>query len=258
MKENLSDLIEKLHICIVIPTYNNDKTLLSVIQSVLSVTENVIVVNDGSTDSTSKILNTLSDQITILEQQFNKGKGCALKVGFKEAMRRHFDYVLTMDADGQHKASDIQYFVNVIQQNPNSLIVGSRQMNHVNMPQKNTFANQFSNFWFTIQTAHQLPDTQSGFRIYPLQKMGKMRWFTNRYEMELEILVRCAWKDIRIIPMPIDVYYPPKSERVSHFRPCVDFTRISLLNTVLCVAAILYGYPSIFIRKLLKLILKNA
>ena len=74
---------------------------------------------------------------------------------------------------------------------------------------------------------------------------------TSRYEAELELLVRSAWRNIELIPLPINVYYPPEGERVSHFRPSRDFTRISLLNTFFCFAAILYGYPSMLIRKIL-------
>ena len=82
--------------------------------------------------------------------------------------------------------------------------------------------------------------------------MGNMRLFTSRYEAELELLVFSAWRGIDIVPLPIHVYYPPAEERVSHFRPGPDFARISLLNTCLCFIAILYGYPSMFIRKVLK------
>jgi hypothetical protein len=81
--------------------------------------------------------------------------------------------------------------------------------------------------------------------------MGKMRLITSRYEAELEMLVRSAWRNIPIIPIPINVFYPSQEERVSFFRPGKDFTRITILNTFFCFAAILYGYPSMLIRKLL-------
>lgn len=133
--------------------------------------------------------------------------------------------------------------------NPDALLMGSRGLKQDNMPQKNTFANKFSNFWFTVQTGRRLPDTQTGYRLYPLRKMGDMRLITTRYEGELELLVRSAWRNIEIRPIPIRVYYPPAEERVTHFRPLQDFTRISILNTFFCFAAILYGYPSMLIRK---------
>jgi len=243
-------IIRELEICVLIPAYNCEKTITTVVESVLQYTSDVIVVNDGSTDNTENILSSFGERITLISYRKNKGKGYALKQGFDEASKRGFSHVLTMDSDGQHLAEDIQIFVDAISLCPNRLIVGSRSFDHPNMPQGNIFANKFSNFWFTLQTAHKLPDTQSGYRLYPLKKMKKMRPFTNRYEAELELLVRCAWKGIRIDSVAIQVHYPAKEERISHFRPKKDFFRISLLNTLFCLLAVIYGYPSMLIRRL--------
>ena len=236
--------------CIIIPTYNNERTLAEVVRSVRTVCDDVMVINDGSTDSTSQIIKEFGDSIIAIEYTPNRGKGFALKTAFREAVRRGYDYAITMDSDGQHLVEDLSVFYQEIQQYPDSLLIGSRGMDHPNMPQKNNFANKFSNFWFGLQTAHKLPDTQSGYRLYPLRKMGRMHLFTNRYETELEILVRSAWRGIRLLPVPIHVYYPPKEERVSHFRPSVDFLRISILNTIFCILAIVYGYPSMLVHKI--------
>ena len=238
--------------CIIIPTYNNERTLAEVIRSVRTVCDDVMVINDGSTDSTSQIIKEFGDSIIAIEYTPNRGKGHALKTAFREAVQRGYDYAITMDSDGQHLVDDLPVFYQEIKQHPDSLLIGSRGMDHPNMPQKNTFANKFSNFWFAVQTGRRLPDTQSGYRLYPLAKMGNMRLITSRYEGELEMLVRSAWRNIPIVAVPVKVYYPPEGERVSHFRPARDFTRISLLNTFFCFAAILYGYPSMLIRKLLK------
>jgi len=239
-----------LEICVLIPAFNCEKTIAAVVNSVLQYTSDVIVVNDGSTDNTENILSSFGKRIISISYKKNKGKGYALKQGFYEANKRGFSYILTMDSDGQHLAEDIPTFVDAISLCPNRLIVGARSFNHPNMPQENIFANKFSNFWFSLQTAHKLPDTQTGYRLYPLKKMGKMKPFTNRYEAELELLVRCAWKGIRIDSVDIQVHYPAKEERVSHFRPKKDFFRISLLNSLFCLLAIIYGYPSMLIRGL--------
>ncbi len=238
------------NICVVIPTYNNDKTLAQIIESVLKYALPVIVVNDGSTDKTSNILASYTEKITVVSYEKNKGKGYALSQGFDCAVKKGFQYALTMDSDGQHFASDISKFEKTVEQYPDTLIVGNRNLTQDNMPKKNTFANKFSNFWFAVQTGKRLPDTQTGFRLYPLAKMKNLRPFTSRYEAELEMLVRCAWRGIRIISLPIQVYYAPEGERISHFRPGVDFVRISLLNTIFTILAIIYGYPSMFIRGL--------
>ncbi len=238
-------------ICVVVPVYNNAGTLKSVVDDVLCYCGNVIVVNDGSTDNIGEVLSEFSERgITTVDYSDNMGKGYALSEGFKKALSLGYDYVVTIDSDGQHFASDIPLFIKTLSDNPNALIVGSRKFGSENMPSANTFANRFSNFWFTVQTSIRLPDTQTGYRLYPVRKMPKMKFVTKRYESELEMLVRCAWKGIKIIPIPVGVYYAPEGERVTHFRRGKDFFRISVLNTILTLCAILYGYPSMLIHKI--------
>lgn len=246
------ELAQALRLCVIIPTYNNRDTILKVIEDVYEYCHDIFVVCDGSTDGTKARVEQCSLPIQQLAYTPNKGKGTALATGFREAQQQGFRYALTIDADGQHYASDIPAFLDAITSSPDTLLLGSRGLQHSNMPSKNTFANRFSNFWFTLQTGKQLPDTQTGFRLYPLHKMGKMHLLTSRYEAELELLVRAAWRNIPIRAIPIRVYYPPLHERVSFFRPAQDFTRISLLNTFFCLAAIVYGYPSMLIRRILK------
>lgn len=242
-------LLKEMGICVIIPTYNNAGTITQVIHSVSEYCDDIFVVCDGPTDGTEELVRQCATPVHVIAYQPNKGKGTALVSGFREALKLGFRYAITLDSDGQHYASDIPAFVQTIAEHPDALLIGSRGLKHDNMPQKNTFANKFSNFWFTVQTGKKLPDTQTGYRLYPLRKMGKMRLITSRYEAELEMLVRSAWRNIPIIPIPIKVYYPPQEERVSFFRPGKDFTRISILNTFFCFAAILYGYPSMLIRK---------
>jgi len=237
------EILESLSICVVIPTYNNRGTILDVIRDVQTYCNDIIVVCDGPTDGTEELVRSEGERVTVVAYSPNKGKGAALMAGFAEARRHGFRYAITMDSDGQHYASDIPLFAEQIAMTPDALVIGSRGLKHDNMPQKSTFANRFSNFWFTVQTGIRLPDTQTGYRLYPVKRMGKMRLATSRYEAELELLVRSAWRNIPIIPVNIRVYYPPQSERVSHFRPGRDFLRISLLNTVLCFVALFYGYP---------------
>ncbi|MBP7076657.1 MAG: glycosyltransferase family 2 protein [Bacteroidales bacterium] len=250
--DNINSRFKNRKTAVVIPTYNNAVTLSKVIESVLQYTSDVIVVNDGSTDNTSDILAEYSQKLQVISYLPNKGKGFALKTAFLYATEKSYTNVITIDSDGQHSASDLPLFFEAAERYPDSLIVGSRNLNQENMAGKSTFANRFSNFWFTLQTFIKLPDTQSGFRLYPLNKMGNMRIFTRRYETELEILVFSAWRGIKLIPIPISVYYAPTSEKVSHFRPFHDFFRISVLNTVLVFLAIVYGYPSMLLRRLFK------
>lgn len=249
MEANLPEMGSRLDFCIIIPTYNNSKTLKRVLDSVLNYTSQIIVVNDGSTDATFEILKEYS-QILPIHFPKNCGKGIALRKGFQKAIALGYDYAITIDSDGQHFASDIPNFLSAIEKEGETLLIGSRNMKQQGVPGKSSFGNNFSNFWFWFETGIRLTDTQSGFRLYPLNGIpGK--YVTNKFEFEIEIIVRSAWKGIPVKNIPIEILYDPK-ERVSHFRPFKDFTRISILNTVLVVIALFYIKPRDFFRTLKK------
>lgn len=244
--------LDELNIVIVVPTYNNAKTIGGVLADIKQYANHIIVVNDGSTDDTAQILSEI-EGIEIITHQHNCGKGTALKNGLCKAKDYGYRYAITIDSDGQHFASDIPTFVEEIERTPDNLLVGARNIQADNMPGKNTFANKFSNFWFKLETGVKLPDTQSGYRLYPLQLMNVQKWYyTAKYEFELEALVFASWAGVEVRNIPINVYYPPEGERVSHFRPWRDFTRISILNTILVLIALLWIYPRNFCRKLTK------
>ncbi|MBM3404265.1 MAG: DUF2062 domain-containing protein [Bacteroidetes bacterium] len=233
--------------CVLIPTYNNQQQLAKVIDGVLKYTHQVIVVNDGSTDQTQEILSNYPSLVTI-HLPVNKGKGFAIRTGFKAAIEHGYDYAITMDSDGQHQPADLPAFLDKLEEEPEAIIVGARNMEQDSVPGTSSFGHRFSNFWFRVDTGIKLPDTQSGFRLYPLHLLEKVHFFTSRFEFEVEVLVRSAWKEIRITSVPIHVYYPPKELRVTHFRKFTDFARISLLNAVLFFNAILFIKPFQFIR----------
>ena len=234
----------------VIPTYNNEKTVARVIADVRRYCAHVLVVNDGSTDSTAQIL--AAEGVGTISYAPNRGKGYAIRRALRYAEEHGYRYMITIDSDGQHFASDIPKFVEEIEKTPDALLVGARNLRSDNMPGKNTFANKFSNFWFRVETGMRLDDTQSGFRLYPVRRMKGMRFLTRRYEFEVEVLVRAAWRGIAVRNIPVNVFYPEKDERVTHFRPGKDFTRISILNTFLVLGALLFDYPWRFLRSLTK------
>lgn len=210
----------------------------------------IIVVNDGSDDGTEEVVDRLPDNVIKVSYAQNRGKGYALAQGFRKAMSMGFTHVITLDADGQHFAADIPKFIDAMTKHPKAIIVGCRNLTEDNMPRQSTFANKFSNFWFWLQTGVHLPDTQGGYRLYALSAIHGMRLLTARYEAELELLVFASWQGESLETIPVRVYYPPKEERVSHFRPVYDFARISVLNTVLCLATLVYGLPCRIIRKI--------
>lgn len=234
---------DNLNFCVIVPTYNNIGTVAKVITDIYKYCTHIIVVDDGSNDGTSDVLANLDIPVNVVSHKVNKGKGAALVTGFKEAKMQGYTHAITIDADGQHFADDIPAFIDKCSECSNGIIVGCRNLNEENMPKQNTFANRFSNFWFHLQTGINLNDTQSGFRLYPLSILNSFKFITSRYESELELLVFSAWQGVEISSIPIKVYYPPEEKRVSHFHPFFDFCRISILNTVLTLGALVYYWP---------------
>jgi glycosyltransferase involved in cell wall biosynthesis len=232
-----------------VPTYNNAKTLTALLAELRLFKTDIIVANDGSTDNTAYILGQFPEMYAVSYSP-NKGKGFALRCGFREAVKRGYDYAISIDSDGQHFPKDIPAFLLALEKNPGALIIGARNMDQSTVPSKSSFGHRFSNFWYRVETGISLPDTQSGFRLYPVSSLQSMRFFTRRFEFEIEVIVRAAWKGIPVIAVPVSVYYAPPEERVSHFRPFTDFTRISILNTLLVLITFLYIKPRDLLRRL--------
>jgi len=229
--------------CVIIPSYNNHKTLKNIIDGVLVYTNDIIIVNDGSTDSTPEILKEFP-QLHQIHIPKNVGKGNALRRGFEYATTLGFQYAITIDSDGQHFPKDIAVFVEALdgEENNNVLLIGARNMSQENVPKKSSFGNKFSNFWFWFETGISLEDTQSGFRLYPLTYISDITFFTKKFEFEIEVIVKAAWNGTKVKNVPINVLYD-EEERVSHFRPFRDFTRISILNTWFVLLTLFYIKP---------------
>ena len=233
-------------ICAVIPTYGNSRTVADVVRRTLAQGLGVIVVDDGSEIPVEGLLEGLP--ALVVRHQENQGKGRALRTGLTAARKGGYRFAVTLDADGQHSPEDIPLLLGSAGER--TLVVGSRRLDAEGMPAGNSFANRFSNFWFALQTLRRLPDTQTGFRLYPLEDLPPLWILTSRYEAELTLLVFSAWKGISLVPVPVQVSYP--EDRVTHFRPFWDFFRISVLNTVLCLLALIYGYPRMLLTRLLR------
>ena len=247
-KQNITDL----NFCVLIPTYNNERTLKHVIDGVLHFTQNIIVVNDGSTDTTLQILEAYL-QFQQIHIKKNKGKGNALRIGFKHAEALGYNFAITIDSDGQHLPEDIPVFINELEKrnNKNTLLIGARNMNQEDVPKKSSFGNKFSTFWFWVETGIKLQDTQSGFRLYPLKELKKLKFYTSKFEFEIEVIVKAAWNGVSVQNIPIQILYH-QTNRVSHFRPFKDFTRISILNTWFVIVTFLYIKPRNLFRRIKK------
>ena len=236
-----------------IPTYNNAGTIVDVVLRTQAFCQDIFVVLDGCTDDTRLKLEALDRRPELVVLEKNRGKGIALREGFRRALAAGFSYAVTLDADGQHYPEDLPLFLEASRRHPGALIVGRRTgMEAAVRSRGSRFANSFSNLWFFLQTLIPLKDTQTGYRLYPLKHLGCTGLLTSRYEAELELLVFSAWRGVKIVSQDVRVVYPPAGERVSHFRPFLDFARISLLNVVLCILAVCYGLPLTILRFILR------
>lgn len=224
-------------VLVAVPVYNHAATLRAVVLGLLERHPHVLVVDDGSDDLGPEILAGLP--VRTIRHDRNRGKGAAIRTAAAEARRMGMSHIVTIDADGQHNPADLPLFLEAIALDPLAVIVGARDFSTENVPGASRFGRSFSNFWLRVQTGVILSDVQSGYRAYPLTVLENLRCAEDRYSFEVEVLVRAAWAGFRLREVHIRVYYPPRGERVSHFRAIMDNVRISLLNTRLTIRAIM-------------------
>lgn len=209
---------------VVIPVYNHGITVKAVVLKALKLGFPVIVVDDGSTDITPCQLRGLSG-IRVITHEQNAGKGAALMTGFKAAAEMA-DFAVTMDADGQHFPEDALAMIAAVPKGKKPLVTGYRkQMENEWVPWTSRMGRRFSNMWITASGGPAIRDSQSGFRIYPLPETLELKTQARRYQFEVEVLVKAHRNKISVIEVPIHVAYP--ADRVSHFRPFIDFLRNS-------------------------------
>lgn len=221
-----------INVLIVIPTFNNLKTLRTVIEKAISTGLKVLVVNDGSTDGGPETLKGLS--AARLDFTVNRGKGTAILSAAEWAAANGFSHIITVDADGQHNPGDALKFQELIRKNPWSVIIGNRQFGG-RVPFSSRFGRKFSNMWVWITTGWRVPDSQSGFRAYPVAALQKVICRGRRYDFEVEILVRGVWAGLSIVNTDIPVHYSEETIKASHFKPFRDNARISWTYTQLVI-----------------------
>ena len=251
-RSSLEHKMKTLKICVIIPTYNNERTLKTVIDGLLEITKDLIIINNSATDATFRILKTYTE-ITQIFLTKNKGNGNALRIGFKKAEVLGYDFAVTLKPDGQYYLEDIAVFVNQLEfeTNKNLLLIGSTNRDQKTVSSRMSFTNKLSIFLYKLQTGIQLKNTQSGFRLYPLNELNNIKFFTTKSEFEIETIVKAAWRGISVKNVPVKVSIDPQ-ERATHFKSIKGFLRISLLNAWFILIAFLYIKPRDLIREFRK------
>jgi glycosyltransferase involved in cell wall biosynthesis len=214
------------HVWCVIPVYNNGGTVKAVAQACRAQLRHVVVVDDGCTDV--DVTELLSDlDVTVLVHAENRGKGQALLTALDFIHEQGGEWMLCVDADGQHHAEDIPRFFAPMQENPTAIVVGARDFSVPNVPGGSKFGRKFSNFWVKLECGAMVSDSQSGFRAYPVELLRQMRFRGARYDFEVEVLTKAVWYGLSIVDVPIQVTYLPKEERISHFDQWRDNLRLT-------------------------------
>jgi glycosyltransferase involved in cell wall biosynthesis len=216
--------MDKDRFAVVIPVYNHEGKVAQVVREALKLHLPLFVVDDGSTDSTYDRIKDISS-ITIIRHDKNRGKGAAILTGFAAAAPSA-DWVVTMDADGQHHPENARDLIRAVPKGKRPVVVGRREgMDHLHVPWKSRFGREFSNFWVRASGGPDIEDTQSGFRLYPLPEAMCLNVRAQRFQFEVEVLVRARLQGIPVLETPIPVTYASGDERVSHYRGVVDFCR---------------------------------
>jgi glycosyltransferase involved in cell wall biosynthesis len=211
-------------VAVLIPAYDCAATIAAVVAAARTHAARVLVVDDGSRDDTAACAATAGADVLRLGE--NRGKGAALRAGLARLADGGVRRALSMDGDGQHLGAEIPRLLAASDAAPTALIIGARRVDGQQVRPIKLFGNRFANRWVEIACGCALPDTQSGFRIYPLPETLWLGARAERFAFETEVLIRAARVGMEIRSVPVAVYYPPPDQRVSHYRPWRDTLRI--------------------------------
>lgn len=218
-----------MDLAIVIPAYNEARTIRGIALQALRQNDNVIIVDDGSTDGTSDALAGLP--VVLVRHAANLGKAAALWEGFRIALDDGADFVATLDGDGQHLPVDIPRLYRVARSYTGHVVIGARLRMRANAPLVRRCANRFADFWVSWAAGYPIADSQSGERIYPaslLRKLQVRHDLGAAFTIETELLIRGAQLGYESVAVPIATIYH-RDARASHFRPVRDFARIGVM-----------------------------
>jgi len=235
---------------IVIPAFNEARTIDQVIDTALAQCEQVIVVDDASHDATAEL--AAKKPVILIRHAANLGKAAALMSGIEKARAMEVECVVTIDGDGQHDVRSAEKFLAVFAGNPRALISGARVLNRNQAPAIRLFANRFADFWIGWAAGRAIADTQCGFRLYPLALFDDVHDSLDHsrgFVFESEVLIEACRHGYGIVSVPIASCYPP-DRRKSHFRPVLDICRITKM---VAVKLLKWGlYPQGLVRSLVE------
>lgn len=211
-------------IAVIIPALNAQRTLPRVVADARAQLEPVLVIDDGSRDATGDVART--GGAVVIRHPVNRGKGGALKTGFAWALENGFDGVITLDADGQHLASEIPKFLRERERGGADLIIGGRAHLFGEMLPRRRMANRFSAACIALTSGAKITDSQSGFRFYSAKLIRALELRTDGFDMESEVIVRAGRRGFGIVTIPIELGFVD-GVATSHYKPLKDTLRIA-------------------------------
>jgi len=214
---------------VVVPTFNNPKTIKNVVEDILRHNYHLIIVDDGSQKPVNQIIDKEKyHNVSIIRHNHNQGKGSAILSGAKKAKELGYKNFVSMDGDGQHLASQIKKLIDT-NNSKNQIVLGCRNFNIDNIPKKSKIGRSFHNFWIKVNTNFDIKDSLTGFRLYPVSILD-LDLKKKGFNFEIEVLVKHFWKFHNLTQTTIECYYPTFEERVSHFDNYKDTTQFILLH----------------------------
>ncbi|MCM8772935.1 MAG: glycosyltransferase family 2 protein [Candidatus Omnitrophica bacterium] len=212
-------------ILIIIPCHNEEKNIGLLLKNLKKNFKNILVVDDGSTDKTREIAE--KEEVFVISHNYCKGKGEALKTGFKFALEKDFPAVITIDGDGQHLPEDAIKFVQVYRKKPNiGIIVGKRDILSKNMPLIRKITNISMSFLISLISFHWIPDTQCGYRLINKEVLRKVKLYTSHFETESEILIKAGWFGFKIKSIPVETIYKEEKSKIKPLKDTLRFFKM--------------------------------
>lgn len=228
--------------CVVIPTFDNPRTIAAVVTRVREHIRDVVVVDDGSAEHARQIIVGLGDEglAHVVRRDHNGGKGAAVKSGFRAALELGYTHALQVDADGQHTIDDIPRFLEAARRDPECLVLGAPSFD-ASVPKSRLYGRQITVLWTHVETGGRvISDPMCGFRVYPLAAALSCAPRADRMDFDPEIAVRMVWAGTRVLNLPTHVRYVSRAQGgVSHFQLVRDNVRITLMHSrLVCLAAL--------------------
>ncbi|MEK7803020.1 MAG: glycosyltransferase family 2 protein, partial [Deltaproteobacteria bacterium] len=199
---------------IVIPAYNEEKYIKTLLNNLSGITKNIVIIDDGSRDNTYEIVKEMN--IPVIHQS-HQGKGAALKAGFKYALEKEYEWVITMDGDGQHGWQDIPYFVEAMSKGKSDIIIGSRMDDIAGMPLVRKVTNKFMSRLLSWLIGSSISDTQCGFRAITSGVLKNVTLETSHYDTESELIMKAGKAGYNISSIPVKTIYNGSESHINKF-----------------------------------------